>query len=192
MILIKTQEIIEAFCNLIGYENNFFLCSHLTTNEMFNNACKSIVLAGYWVTFLNIHKLSSKLMSSLSNVLTQLADPNGTIIINNEKFTLTSNEIIFFATAGPTNEYLTNSRIDSLKITKIDHYFNLISKDLLDKFRIVRLDDLEIRSYIYSNLISNGFNKSEELTQNLLDLIDLYKNVLKQSLIRNGIKLMKK
>jgi hypothetical protein len=126
-------------------------------------------------------------MSCLSNILTQLSESNETISINNEKFPLsTNNEIMFFATTGQTNEYLTNSKIDSLKITKIDHYFNLISKDLLDKFKIVRLDDLDIKSYINSNLISNGFSKSDELTQNLLDLIELYKHVLKQSLIRNG------
>ena len=159
---------------------------------MFSNICKSIVLGGYWVTFLNIHKLSSKLMSCLSNILNQLSESNETISINNEKFPLSTNiEIMFFATTGKTNEYLTNSKNDSLKITKIDHYFNLISKDLLDKFKIVRLDDLDIKSYINSKLISNGFSKSDELTQNLLDLIELYKHVLKQSLIRNGIKLNK-
>ena len=118
---------------------------------MFSNICKSIVLGGYWVTFLNIHKLSSKLMSCLSNILTQLSESNETISINNEKFPLsTNNESMFFATTGQTNDYLTNS-----------------------------------------NLISNGFSKSDELTQSLLDLIELYKHVLKQSLIRNGIKLNK-
>ena len=64
---------------------------------------------------------------------------------------------------------------------------NLISKDLLDKFRIVKLNDLDSKSFISANLIANGFSTSHELGQNLIELIDLYKNILKQNLVRNGI-----
>lgn len=154
---------------------------------MLNNTCKSLVIGGYWVTFINIHNLSTKLMSALSNVLTQLNDKNETITINNEKFKFFPNDQIVFATTSQFNQYLTNSTIDSLKITKIDHYLNLISKDLLDKFRIVKLNDLDSKSFISANLIANGFSTSHELGQNLIELIDLYKNILKQNLVRNGI-----
>lgn len=157
---------------------------------MLNNTCKSLVIGGYWITFVNIHNLSTKLMSALSNVLTQLNDKNETITINNEKFKFAPNDQIVFATTSQCNQYLTNSTIDSLKITKIDHYLNLISKDLLDKFRVVKLNDLDSNSFISANLIANGFSTSHELGQNLIELVDLYKNILKQNLVRNGILLI--
>jgi hypothetical protein len=125
-------------------------------------------------------------MSCLSNLLTQLTEKNEFITINNEKFKLTDNEPIFFATTGPTNEYLTNSSVDSLKITRIDHYLNSITKDILDKFRVVRFDELDTDSYIYSNMIANGFESGSESTQNLVNLVGIYKNILKNFLTRNG------
>lgn len=152
---------------------------------MLNNICKAAVVGGYWVTFLGLHNLSSKLMSVLSNITTQIIEKQEYIIINNEKFQASASNSLIFATTSESNKYLTNSNIDSLKITKIDHFFNLITKDLFDKFRVIRFDDLESSSFIGSNLIANGFN-NRDLSQDLLNLVDLYKNVLKQNLVRNG------
>lgn len=170
---------------MIGYENHSFLCSVLATTEIVTNICKAVVLGGYWVTFLGLHNLSSKIMSVLSNTMTQLIEKSEYILINNDKFKTPNFDIIIFATTSECNKYLTNSSIDSLKITKIDHFFNLITKDLFDKFRVVRFEDLDANSFISSNLISNGFN-NRNLSQELINLIDLYKNVLKENLVRNG------
>ena len=140
------------------------------------------------MTFLSVDCLTTKLMSCLSNLLTQLTEKKKDFITtNNEKFKMIDNEAMFFATTGPSNEYLTNSSVDSLKITRIDHFFNSITKDILDKFRVVRFDELDLNSFIYSNMIANGFESSSELTQILVDLIKIYRNILKQFLVRNGI-----
>ena len=141
-----------------------------------------MVVGGYWITYLNIQNLSQSLMSLLSNMLTQVHDRKDTISINNEQFSTvikTSQTFAFFSTAEDFNNiFLTDSNIDSLKITKIDHFFSLISKDLLDKFRVIKFDYNNLRNYIDYNLISNGISNNESICSELMKLYYVYKNVL--------------
>jgi hypothetical protein len=106
-------------------------------------------------------------MSSLSNVLSQYNQRKEQIQINNEPYKLFSNQHLFacFAhTVGEKGKQLNNSRIDSLKITRIEHYLNLIAKDLLDKFQIVHIKFSNLSSFFSSNLFAHGFKLSDELT----------------------------
>lgn len=196
---------INKLCKVLGYENNFFLCSEYTSTDGLNNICKAIVSGAFWVTFLNIQSLSTSLMSSLSSVLTQICERKESILISNETVRLayatagtgtttkSSSPFAFFGSIESTKDtYLANSLIDSLKITKIDHYFNLISKDLLDKFKIVNsnpLDEnLNLKNFIQTNLILNGFRTFEQLTDELVMLTEVYLKYLKVMIMRNDSK----
>jgi hypothetical protein len=196
---------INKLCKALGYENSFFLCSEYTSTDGLNNICKAIVSGGFWVTFLNLQSLSTSLMSSLSSVLTQISDRKESILINNETVRFvyatanaTTNpkngsQFAFFGSIEATNDtYLANSLIDSLKITKIDHYFNLISKDLLDKFKILNSTNLDensnLKNFIQTNLILKGFRSFEQLTDELVMLSEVYLKYLKVMIKRNDSK----
>lgn len=123
-----------------------------------------------------------KLMSSLSNVLTQVNDRKEIININNEnyKFLQKSHGLFaYFATINhPGDKILTDSKIDSLKITKIDHYFNSMSKDLLEKFRIVKADYQNLNNYLNSNLLANGFKLNELICNELVKFNLIFNDIL--------------
>ncbi|CAF0814108.1 unnamed protein product [Brachionus calyciflorus] len=177
----KNLNILKCVSQFLGYENHFFLCSENTTNDSINNICKAMVISGYWITFLNINNLSMKLMSSLSNVLTQINERKESVIINNDSYPSSPNFknkiFTYFATIEPLNKSLNNSHIDSLRITKIDHYFSLLSKDLFEKFRIVKSDYENLQSFVDLNLISNGFKSNELLTNEILKIVRIYNSM---------------
>ena len=197
---------INKLCKVLGYENSFFLCSEYTSTDGLNNICKAIVSGGFWVTFLNLQSLSTSLMSSLSSVLTQICDRKESISINNEavRFVYATaaaasaqknarSPFTFFGSIESTKDtYLANSLIDSLKITKIDHYFNLVSKDLLEKFKIISSNTFDensnLKNFIQTNLILNGFRTYEQLTDDLVMLSEVYLKYLKVMIKRNDSK----
>jgi hypothetical protein len=121
-------------------------------------------------------------MSLLSNVLTQVNDRKELITINNEQLTSiikSSNTFAYFSTVENLNHvYLSDSNVDSLKITKIEHHFSLISRDLFDKFRVVKFDYTNLKNYFSFNLITSGIENSDEMANNLLKLYYVYKNIL--------------
>ena len=142
---------------------------------------------GFWIGFLNIENLSSKLVSSLSSLLTQLNERKETIAINNEKcnlFSKSNYQFAYFATSKSAARDLNDSSIDSMKITKIEHHFNSISKDLLEKFRVVRLETLNRKALIESSLITNGFTTSHSLADQIAQIVHMFTNILHQT--RNG------
>lgn len=180
----KTKNILNALSILVGYENHYFLCSQNTSIEIVGNIAKAMVLGGYWVTFLNLQNLTPSLMSLLSNILTQINSRQEKVSINNEQFisVLKSPNIKFanFATVEDLDHrYLTDSPIDSLKVTKIDHHFSLISKDLLDKFRIVKYENTNLKNFIDLNLITSGLVNHDAISTDLLKFYNVYKNLLK-------------
>ena len=103
-------------------------------------------------------------MSSLSNVLTQLNDRKENIQINNDTFKLfkpaQQNDLFgYFAICDHSyDKLMTNSKIDSLRITKIDNCLNKISKDLLEKFQAVKisLKQIPTKAYFISNFFFNS------------------------------------
>lgn len=170
---------------LLGYENHFFLCSEKTTNDSLNNVCKAMVLSGYWITFLNINNFTTSLMSSLSNTLTQINERKENILINNEEYAFSfdkSNLFSYFGVMQSPNTLpmSTDAETDSLKITRINHEFNLVSKDLFEKFRVVKTTSEmnELESFLHSNLVVSGFETSTELCKQLLKLKILYQDIL--------------
>ena len=143
---------------------------------------------------MNIENLPSKLMSCLSSILTEVRDRKETVTINNVPYRLLvpdekSKQLIsYFASTQTANVYLKNFHIDSLKITKIEHYLSKISKELLDKFRIVLYRASSLKSFVSTNLLVSGFSSAETLSTDLLNLIELYGLVFKPVLQRNGMK----
>ncbi len=178
---------IDLLGQLLGYESNYFLCSANTSNDSLNNICKAIVVSGYWVTFLNLNNLNSRLMSSLSNVLSQVNERKENIQINNDSFKLHVKEpkefSAYFATSDSSYDRLvTNSKVDSLKITKIDSCLYKISKDLLEKFQVVKTNlkhAANTRSFFDSNLTISGFKTSSMLSAKLIKLNEIYSTILK-------------
>ncbi len=125
---IYSKKMIEMVGQLFGYEPNYLLCSEDTSNDYLNNICKALCVSGYWITFLNLNNLNSKLMSALSNFLTQLNDRKEDIQINNESFKLfkpTQQNDLF------TYFAVCDSSYDKL-ITK--SYSNIASCNLLSVF----------------------------------------------------------
>jgi hypothetical protein len=152
---------------VLGYENHYFLCSEQASFESLNNVCKAMVTCGSWITFLNLENLSTHIMSSLSNVLSQFNQRKEQIQINNEPYKLCNTHPLFACFAQTVEEkgkQLNNSKIDSLKITRIEHHLNLISKDILDKFQVVHIKFSNLSSFFSSNLIAHGFDISNQLT----------------------------
>lgn len=141
-----------------------------------------------------MHNLPSKLMSCLSSIINQIKSRNETITINNVPVSLfnmdeKSKQICaYFSTTQQLDEHLTNSNIDSLKITKIDHWFLRISKDLFDKFLVFFFEFDDFENIITSNLTVYGFTCVEALTSDILKLIELYNLILKTTLLRNDLK----
>lgn len=180
--LFKNKSLLRCLSQFLGYENHFYLCSEYTTSDSLNNICKAMVISGYWITFMNLNNLSLQLMSALSNVLTQVNERKDSILINNDPYTasqtLKNSTFTYFATIEPFNCSSINSHIDSLRITKIDHYFNLISKDLFEKFRIVKSDFDNLKNYLSLNFMSNGFSQNELLTNEILRIVKIYNSML--------------
>jgi hypothetical protein len=146
-------------------------------------------LLGFWITFLNLECLSAKLRQTLSSILSAINERKEFILVNNEALKVSSSSAKpfgCFAITQPINKCLTDSLIDSLKSTKIEHYVGLIGKDLLDKFRLIHCDCFNLESYLQSNLIVNGFDES--LSQELIKLVFTYENLLKFTIKRNGLK----
>ena len=190
---LKSLEIIKSLSQLLGYENNPLMCSELTTETTLFNICNAMVTSGYWVTFISIHNLPSKLMGCIANILSNIKNGSETIYINNTPVQLfkpdgnSKHLCAYFSTTQKLDEHLTNSHIDSLKITKIDHSFSKITKDLFDKFRVFFFEFNDFKSLITSNLIAHGFTCFEELTTDILKLIELYNLILKTLLQRNDL-----
>lgn len=208
MIFIQCTSILRSFGRLLGYETHLFLCSALTTSDMLNNICKAIVLSNglYWIAFLNLNQLTSSLMSSLSSTLTQINERKEKILINNEELLTqfssqqsSSHLFAYFAIIQggrsnaavaantDTNEHdqkaaSSSADLDSLKITRLNHELTMLSKDLFEKFRVVKtcVDVDLLKSFAYSNLIANGFSgaSSSNLCAHLVELRDLYQYVL--------------
>jgi hypothetical protein len=190
--------VLKSFARLLGYETHSFLCSSQTTNESLNNVCKAMCLGGYWLALLNINNLSSQLMSSLSNILTQINERRPLVLVNNEECKLhaavdTTNQrrlFSYFATIQSCSDhYLTDESagVDSLKITRINHEFTLISKDLFEKFRVMktRKTAQAADTFVMFNLITNGFSSNTSLCNELSQLEFFYKNFI--SLKQNRI-----
>lgn len=132
-------------------------------------------------------------MSALSNSLTQINERKPKILIGNEELTFAapSPDMIAVVYFGIVARQMRASErasccdietVDSLRLTRIDHEFNSISKDLLEKFRVVRTSvekwrDFE-RNYVHSSLICHGFNASEELSAQIGRIKDFYLDIL--------------
>ncbi|EFX60314.1 hypothetical protein DAPPUDRAFT_343447 [Daphnia pulex] len=187
----RALEMMKASSRSVGYENHFFLCSKNTTVDAMNNVCKAITQTGFWVTCLNLNNLSVKSMSTLSNFLGQINERKETVIINNDQYKLNldaakQRSFAYFATTKSNNQLLVDVKNDSLKITRIYHYLNLISKDLLDKFRIVIAKSPDLKNFINANLVANGFTTNEQLASQIYKLIEIYQRVLKVPMKSNG------
>lgn len=129
-------------------------------------------------------------MSCLSNILTQIKEGKEQIIIKNQPVYLHSFDekskqlFTYFATTESNGKL--QQPIDSLKITKIEHYLSMISKDLLDKFRIVHFGQSSYKSLVSASLVVNGFSCVQELTEDISKLIEMYNLILKPIVYRNG------
>lgn len=183
----------NAFGYQLGYEIHFFSCSPATNNDSLNNVCKAIVFSGglYWIAFHRLNLLSTSLMSSLSNVLTQINERKDRVVIGNEEYTFSAantstTDVVRVYFGIVVNHPRLSNRLDeqhdTLRLTRIDHEFNSISKDLLEKFRIVRTSverwrDFE-RNYLHSALVCNGFQNSEELCNQLGRIKAYYLDIL--------------
>jgi hypothetical protein len=183
----KTQSLLRALSYLVGYENHFFICSNMTSTESLSNSCKAMALGAYWITFVNIQNLSASLMSFLSNILTQINDRKENVTINGEKFysssVKSSQTFAYFSTVENLNHTnLSDSKIDSLKVTKIDHYFSMFSKDLFDKFRIFKFDYYNLKNFIDFNLLSNGLVTTDSVSNELMKLNYIHENLLNSKL----------
>jgi hypothetical protein len=189
---------VNSLRKILGYETHYFMCSKETSLDSIQNVCKAMVLSGYWIIFMNIESLSSRSMSVLSNILTQVNDGKENIIINNESYPFYNNNnnnksdgnqnnrsFCFFGTISPKVN-TTNPQIDSLKVTKIDNYLNLISKDLLDKFFIIQTVEYDVKTIIESNLIANGFTNAQLLSEQMNQLTFLYDKMIKVEQINYG------
>ncbi len=154
----KSQELLQSVSRILGYENNFFLCSESTSDQVLSNVCHAMVITGSWTTFLHLDKLKPKLMSCLSSVLNQSRTSSDTVLINAEPVPLhkSKNPLMYFATVHPSNKNLSNAHIDSLKITKFFSYLGLVSRDLLESFRVVYFNFSQLRTVINTSLIVNG------------------------------------
>lgn len=154
-----------------------------------------MVLAGYWVTFLNLNNLNSNLMSSLSNILTQLNErTNESVLINNEPFKYFADKSRLFSYFGTIKADSTrllvdvDDKSDSLKITQINHEFNLISKDLFEKFRAVKTNVNNFDNYTQANLTCLGFGSATWIARQLTELKRVYDEILcvKQNRLDSG------
>lgn len=148
-----------------------------------------MVISGYWITFMNINNLSVPLMSSLSNVLTQINERKDSVVINNDPYkssqVLIEGAFTYFATIEPYEYSSINSHIDSMQITKIDHYFNLISKDLFEKFKIIKSDFENLENYLSLNLVSNGFSQNDQISSEILRILKIYNSLLQSDTKKN-------
>lgn len=118
----------------------------------------------------------------LSDVLFQINQGNKSIEINKENFKLindTKQIYAYFATACEYNDLKNNQTNDPLMIKRISHLFTRISKDLLDRFRIVEAIVPDYKRLINSLLITCGFKYHENLSIQLYNMLKLYENNLK-------------
>ena len=109
------------------------------------------------------------------------------IIINKETFKLKdrSKSLIYFATVQ-SNDGNCERKLNSFKILKFDRVFKNVSRDLLEKFRVVNFTGPEEKQMINSTLISKGFIHNENLVGDLVKVIYAFKAFAKIRKISNG------
>jgi hypothetical protein len=119
-------------------------------------------------------------MSILSEILLQFNQKKETIIINRESYKLFNkmNQYpVYFSTVN--DDFKLDILSDPLRLKKIDHVFTKISKDLLDKFRIISISVPDYKLLISSILIANGFKNYEVLSSQIYNLLHIFTNNLK-------------
>jgi hypothetical protein len=137
---------------------------------------------GTWITLVNIQNLSLNAMSILSDILFQLNQSKDSITINKEVLKITNKLDLFpvyFSTVNLFDQTKPYNSNDTLRIKKIDHVFSRISKDLLDKFRIISITMPDYKLLISSMLIANGFKNYEILSNQIYNLINMFNINLK-------------
>lgn len=150
-------------------------------------------------------------MSALSNALTQINERKERVLIGNEELTFAATPpspnhiaVAYFglvATATQHSSSLSSvsqlpsqehpdhetqhrqlTLVDSLRLIRIDHEFNVISKDLFEKFRVVRTSvqwwHESERNFVNSSLLSNGFKTCKDLSIQLGRIKDFYVDIL--------------
>ena len=118
----------------------------------------------------------------LSDILLQFNQNKESIIINKEIFKLPykpDQYPVYFSTVDANDNKKFDIIKDSLKIKKIDHAFAKISKDLIDKFRVVSATAPDYKFIINSMLISNGFKYFELLSNQIYNIFNIFNNNLK-------------
>ena len=131
---------------------------------------------------MNIQNLSFNAMSMLSDILLQLNQSKDSITINKEvlKIPNKSDQFpVYFSTVNIFDQTKPYNSNDTLRIKKIDHVFTKISKDLLDKFRVISITMPDYKLLISSLLIANGFKNYEVLSNQIYNLINVFNTNLK-------------
>ena len=121
-------------------------------------------------------------MSMLSDILLQLNQSKDSITINKEvlKIPNKSDQFpVYFSTVNIFDQTKPYNSNDTLRIKKIDHVFTKISKDLLDKFRVISITMPDYKLLISSLLIANGFKNYEVLSNQIYNLINVFNTNLK-------------
>ena len=121
-------------------------------------------------------------MSMLSDILLQLNQSKDSITINKEvlKIPNKSDQFpVYFSTVNIFDQTKPYNSNDTLRIKKIDHVFTKISKDLLDKFRVISITMPDYKLLISSLLIANGFKNYEVLSIQIYNLINVFNTNLK-------------
>lgn len=154
------------------------------------------------MAFHRLNELSTSLMSSLSSVLTQINERKERVTIGNEELVLSTSQSdstsAYFGIVVTGSDYHPDDedivRVDSLKITSIEHEFNAISKDLFEKFRVVRIDhvplEVERRNFLSSSLVTRGFTKNDEISTFLYRVKSFYQDILTCYYSRNSFNIV--
>lgn len=126
-------------------------------------------------------------MSTLNNILSQISQNKKEIVINKEKIKLKDpvNSLVYFATVQP-NEGCCERKLNSFKIFKFDRAIKNVSRDLMEKFRIVNFNGPEQKLIIKSTLLSNGFVHNDILIKDLLKILYVFKAYAKIKKFSNG------
>ena len=138
---------------------------------------------GIWITLVNIQNLSLNAMSMLSDVLLQLSQSKESIVINKDTLQILNKPDqypVYFSTINVFDEIQPQKNLnDTLRIKRIEHVFTKVSKDLLDRFRIINLSMPDYKLIISSILIANGFKNYETLSNQIYNLFKIFNNNLK-------------
>ena len=184
-----------------------FLCTASTSKEALNNVCKALITAGYWLVFLDLDALAGKRMSQLAKILSQIVERQEKILVDNEQFdlvkvrhsddmhgpcfaSLTSldsrladdyREPASPATGTSASSASSSSLSSSQLSGDMDRSVAALSKDLLERFQLVRVIDPpsdHLYDLININLTINGFSNSADISQQLATLVNEYDTLL--------------